>query len=86
MNQASDHGEKKKADRPAINISHFGNLPNDAIVSVRAIAALTGNGVSTIWRYAAQNPDFPKPVKLSARCTRFRVGDVRAWLAGKEAA
>lgn len=85
MNQVQEQGEKKKADQPAINISHFGNLPNDAVVSVRAIAALTGNGVSTIWRYA-KNPDFPKPVKLSVRCTRFRVGDVRAWLAGREAA
>jgi predicted DNA-binding transcriptional regulator AlpA len=59
-------------------------LPDEAQVSVKTIAALTGNGVSTIWRYA-KNPDFPKPTKLSARCTRFRVGDVRAWLASKEA-
>lgn len=69
-----------------INISHFGDLPDEAGISVKVIAALTGNGVSTIWRYKANDPTFPPSIKLSARCTRFRVGDVRAWLAGREAA
>jgi predicted DNA-binding transcriptional regulator AlpA len=68
-----------------VNISGFDKLPDEAMTSVKVIAALTGNGVSTIWRYAAQNPDFPKPIKLSARCTRFRVGDVRAYLKNREA-
>lgn len=66
-----------------LNISQIGNLPDAAYISVKVIAALTGNGVSTVWRYAANDPDFPKPIKLSARCTRFRVGEVRAWLAKK---
>jgi predicted DNA-binding transcriptional regulator AlpA len=66
-----------------VNISQIGNLPDAAYISVKVIAALTGNGVSTVWRYAANDPTFPKPIKLSARCTRFRVGDVRAWLAKK---
>lgn len=66
-----------------LNISGFDKLPDEAMTSVKVIAALTGNGVSTVWRYAALNPDFPKPIKLSARCTRFRVGEVRAWLAKK---
>lgn len=66
-----------------VNISGFDKLPDEAMTSVKVIAALTGNGVSTVWRYAALNPDFPKPIKLSARCTRFRVGDIRAWLAKK---
>lgn len=66
-----------------VNISQIGNLPDAAYISVKVIAALTGNGVSTIWRYAATDPAFPKPTKLSARCTRFRAGDVRAWLATK---
>lgn len=63
-----------------LNISSFSQLPDEALASVKVIAALTGNGVSTVWRYAALNPDFPKPIKLSARCTRFRVGEVRAYL------
>lgn len=63
-----------------VNISGFDQLPDEAMTSVKVIAALTGNGVSTVWRYAALNPDFPKAYKLSARCTRFRVGEVRAYL------
>lgn len=66
-----------------INISQFGQLPDEAQVSVKTIAALTGNGVSTVWRYASTDPTFPRPTKLSPRCTRFRVGEVRAWLAKK---
>jgi predicted DNA-binding transcriptional regulator AlpA len=66
-----------------VNISKFGQLPDDALASVKSIAALSENGISTIWRYAATDPDFPKSIRLSARCTRFRVGDVRAWLAKK---
>ena len=68
-----------------LNISNFDQLPDGAMTSVKVIAALTGNGVSTVWRYAALNPDFPKPFKLSARCTRFRVGDIRAYLASRGA-
>lgn len=67
-----------------LNISGFDKLPAEAMVSVKVIAALTGSGISTVWRYAL-NPDFPKPIKLSARCTRFRVGDIRAWLARRGA-
>ena len=67
-----------------VNIKGFDQLPDEAMISVKVIAALTGNGVSTIWRYAALNPDFPKPVKLSTRCTRFRIGEVRAYLKSLE--
>ena len=63
-----------------VNISGFDKLPDEAMTSVKVIAELFDSGVSTIWRYAALNPDFPKPHKLSARCTRFNVGEVRAYL------
>lgn len=66
-----------------LDISKIGSAPDDALFSTKVIAAMTGNGVSTIWRYSATDPTFPKPIKLSARCTRFRAGDVRAWLLSK---
>lgn len=68
-----------------VNISGFDQLPDEAVTSVKVIAAVMGNGVSTVWRYAALNPDFPKPIRLSARCTRFRVGDIRAYLKSRGA-
>jgi prophage regulatory protein len=42
-----------------------------------------GKGVSTAWRDVRTDPDFPKPIRLSAGCTRFKVGDIRAYLAKK---
>jgi prophage regulatory protein len=37
-------------------------------------------GVSrvTIWRWVKKG-NFPKPLKLSAGCTRFRLEDIEAW-------
>jgi len=63
------------------DITDFDQLPDEALLSVRTIATLAGIGVSTVWRHAALNPDFPKPIKLSSRCTRFRAGEIRAFLA-----
>lgn len=34
---------------------------------------------ATLWRKVAAG-EFPAPVKLSARVTAWRVGEVRAWL------
>lgn len=68
-----------------VNIKGFDLLPDEAMTSVKVIAALTENGVSTVWRRAALDPDFPKPHRLSARCTRFRVGDIRAYLKSRGA-
>jgi len=37
----------------------------------------------TIWRRAKNEVDFPKPLKLSAGCTRWRLADIEAWEAAK---
>jgi len=39
----------------------------------------------TLWRKVKAGT-FPKPVKLSARVTAWKVGNVRAWLLAQEAA
>ena len=39
---------------------------------------------SSLWRKVAAGT-FPKPTKLGARTTAWRVGDVRAWLAAQQA-
>ena len=38
-----------------------------------------GVGVSTFWRWAKERPGFPKPRKLSSRCTVFDVQELLAW-------
>ena len=61
-------------------------LPNAANISIKAFAAVNGQGVSTLWRHCKQDPDFPRPIRLSAGCTRFNVGEIRAYLAKKASA
>lgn len=39
-------------------------------------------GHATLWRWS-KDGRFPKPVKLSARVTAWRISDVKAWLESK---
>ena len=48
-------------------------------VRPKAAAELLGIGLSTFWRFAKERADFPKPRKLSARCTVFDVAELIAW-------
>ncbi|RUW72455.1 MULTISPECIES: AlpA family phage regulatory protein [unclassified Mesorhizobium] len=41
---------------------------------------------TTIWRWTRTNPAFPKPVKVSAGSTRWRLADIEAFEATREAA
>ena len=45
----------------------------------KAAAELLGIGLSTFWRFAKERADFPKPRKLSSRCTVFDVNELLAW-------
>ena len=74
---------KKRDPAPRPDISHFDDLPDAALISVKALAEVMEKGVSTVWRNCQQDPDFPKPIKLGPGCTRFRVGAVRAYLSVK---
>ena len=42
-------------------------------------AAILGIGVSTFWKWAKDRPGFPKPRRLSTRCTVFDVAELVAW-------
>ncbi|QBQ54331.1 helix-turn-helix transcriptional regulator [Nitrosococcus wardiae] len=61
----------------------FDALPDSALADINTIAAYLGRGVSTVWRCAKSDPLFPKPIRLSARCTRWKVGEIRAYVAAK---
>lgn len=49
--------------------------------SIRAAEAgsVLGVHVATVWGWAKSKPDFPKPRKLSPRCTVFDLGELIAW-------
>lgn len=61
---------------------HVAQIP-DALLTLRTAAAVSGLSESTLYRKAASDATFPKMVKLGARCTRIRAGDLTVWLASQ---
>lgn len=57
----------------------------DAQLQAATVAALTGRGKSTLYSMVRAGT-FPAPVKHGQRCTRWRAGDVTAWLKAQAAA
>jgi prophage regulatory protein len=57
------------------------NYVSDKYMSVRFSISR-----QTIWRLVKADPKFPKPVKLSAGCTRWQLSEVEAWAAQKRSA
>lgn len=60
------------------SVETFDSLPDSAILRQPSLEALLGVSASTIWRLV--NSGALPRVKLTARCTGWRVGDVRAYL------
>lgn len=73
------------APMPTSNFEKFHLLPDETFVPVKVFPLMAGIAVSTAWRRAKLEPDFPKPVRLGRRCTRFRLGDIRRFLTEREA-
>jgi len=58
----------------------------DALLKLTTARDVAGISVSTIYRKAATDPTFPKLIRMGARCTRIRAGDLTAWLAAQAGA
>lgn len=39
----------------------------------------------TIWRWHRDDPDFPRCIKLTAGCTRWKLEDIEVWEASRSA-
>lgn len=57
-----------------------GDLPDDALVVGHICNAITGIGDSHKYQLVKEKR-FPAPLKLGPRCARWRMGDLRRWLA-----
>lgn len=68
---------KRRVDRA---LETFPFLPDEALIDIRAVCALLGRSSASIWRDVAAGR-LAAPVKVGCS-TRWRVGDVRAALAG----
>ena len=54
----------------------------DALLRIKTVAEQVGLSVATIYRKMGEG-QFPQPVRLGARCTRFKASDIRAWVAAQ---
>ncbi len=53
--------------------------PAPASWRAKQVAETLAIGRATLWRWVKERPDFPRPRRLSARCTVFDAGEVLAW-------
>lgn len=58
----------------------------DILVSASQIATPAGVTVGTVWHWNRTISDFPKPLKISSRCTRWRKSEIEAWLESRRSA
>lgn len=56
---------------------------SDNFISDTQLAARFDVSRNTIWRWAREQADFPKPVKLTPGCTRWREADIDRWVAAQ---
>jgi predicted DNA-binding transcriptional regulator AlpA len=62
------------------DLRHLDQMPDSALIPIPVFAKLAGQGLSTVWRKLAEDPKYPETIRLGARCTRVRLGDVRKLL------
>lgn len=48
-------------------------------LSVAQVAQRYGVNRSPPWRWLHADPAFPRPISLSARCTRWKLAEIEAW-------
>jgi predicted DNA-binding transcriptional regulator AlpA len=62
-------------------LENFDLLPDSANVHLPTVMGLYGISAATVWRNSGRS--IPKPRKLSARATRWNVGELRKTLPKK---
>ncbi len=65
-------------------MAHYPTQAEDRLITDKEVAHLLGASRSWIWKLVRADR-FPTPVKLSARCTRWRLSAVREWMADPQA-
>jgi prophage regulatory protein len=55
----------------------------ETFVSDTQLATRYGVHRATIWRWTNTNAVFPKPVKLSPQCSRWKLSDIETWEASR---
>ena len=59
-------------------------MNNEIYVTDKDLSERYKVGRATIWRWLKDNLDFPKPVKLSPGCTRWKMSEIEKWESKKQ--
>lgn len=51
---------------------------DEQFLTVKEVCQRLSIGKSTVWAWSMENK-FPKPVRLSTRCTRWRLSEIVLW-------
>jgi len=62
----------------------YGRPCDHQFITDREVARMLGASRSGVWKWYSEGR-FPAPIKLSARCTRWRLSEVQAWMADPQA-
>lgn len=54
------------------------------LIDIKKVKALLSVSTATIYRWI-ESGEFPKPIKLSANCVRWKQVDIEQWLQGRMA-
>lgn len=77
MSVTSQNIPASKTRKLAEQIALFDSLPDCALVALPVVCAIRGRSPASIWRDVSAGR-LPAPVKAGPRCTRWKVGDLRA--------
>jgi prophage regulatory protein len=78
MNQTTNRGnDRNPQPLHAVQLA-------DALLRIKTVTHACGVSAATIYRMIAAG-EFPEPVRLGKRCTRWKAADVRAWIQAKGA-
>ncbi len=58
----------------------------DALLTLENAGKVCGLSIPTLYRKAKTDPAFPPLIRIGARCTRIRAGDLTRWLAAQAGA
>lgn len=94
LNKTTSIEFRSPAQKATINHSVFDALPDSAFIRESQLVqspkrpntpAPLPFSAPTLWR-KVKDGTFPKPIKLSARVTVWKIGEVRAWMTAQAAA
>lgn len=57
--------------------------PRPSLFTVTGVAFEMGVSTATVWRWHAEDPTFPRALKLGENCTRWHRAEIEAWIASK---